>query len=167
MRVERQCRRPGFPGLAIAIDRARLVIGVVAIGHDDVEAVDGAAQQDHDQAVSGRHRLLPPSRTGRSANSASPAALRRSRRQHVALSAHKIGTAEDQGGAQRRRRPLDRIAGAPLAMAEPKIASEPARLDRHLLCLRDSAGAPRASAVAKLMRRIVASGLSHASSVFL
>src|SRR5271169_3827107 len=148
----RLARRRNRDGLAL------LVIGRLGVGDYDIEPVHRAAQQNDDQT---RRALIGHCRPGigteiegsccRPCDEIAP--VHRSPYRRMKSGLPRISAA---------RSPLDdssMAARVPSLMVEPKTASR---------CAASAApGLPRTNAVAKLMRRVVASGLSQASSVFL
>src|SRR5215469_7817410 len=163
MVVQRQ-RAVGFSRPPNRDRSSRFVIGFVSERDDDVEAVDGAAQQDNDQA---RATPFGGGCPGISAQceeadrgaleKLTPARGHRQRRMKSGLP--RISAARNAGGA---RLTTPCVAAV---MVVPKIASKCAVSTGLLSAVKPSS--PRARAAAKPMRRVVASGLSQASSVFL
>src|SRR5580704_8571417 len=157
MPVERQ--RP--VRLARRCDRDRLallVIGPVGVGDHDIEAVDRAAQQNDDQAPRAligdrRPRIGPETEGGCRSASDEMAPVHEASYRRIKSGLPRISAARSPFGDS------SIAARVPSLKVEPKIASRCAAstaLERS-----------RTNAVAKLMRRVVASGLSQASSVFL
>src|SRR6516225_2712565 len=163
MRVECQCS----VRLARRRDRDRsplLVIVLVGKWNNDIESIDSAAKQDDDQtllaAISshGPRTWARDNEPGRHPFEEIPPAC-----DHH-LPAHKIGLPRIRAGRN--------VCGDSLTTSRvesviiaPKIASKCAALTGFFVVVKPRL--LRASAVAKLIRRVVASGLNQASSVFL
>src|SRR4051812_48860136 len=157
MPVERQCPAR----LARWRDRDRLAfleIGPVGVGDYDIETIDRAAQQDHDQAfwaLLGNccPRIGPKTEGSRRRPFDEIAPAHESAYRRIKSGLPRISAARNPFGDSWM------TARVPSLMVEPKIASR---------CASSTApGLPRTNAAAKPMRRGVASGLSQASSVFL
>src|SRR5260370_21325585 len=142
-------------------DRDRLpllVRGPIGMGDHEIEAVDCAGQQDHDQvprALIGycRPRIGSETEGGGCRPSDEIAPVHRSPYRRMKSGLPRIRAARSASGDSLM------TARVPSLSVEPKIASR---------CAASTApGLDRTNAVAKLIRRVVASGLSQASSVFL